>query len=76
MERVRDELMLVAKTSIFNIWNSIALIYTPCVEPVSSNLLAELHLFQFRNIAHILSKHWYTGEKESLLSCDGGRTLV
>ena len=46
---------------IFNIWDSISLIYTLYVEPVESSLYAELHLFQFRSIIQILSRHWYTG---------------
>jgi hypothetical protein len=35
------------------------MIYTLCVEPIQSDLQAELHLYQFRTIIRILSKHWY-----------------
>lgn len=44
---------------IFNIWNSISLIYTLCVEPVFNSLVAEVHLYQFRTIVQALAKHWY-----------------
>lgn len=51
---------------IFNIWDSISLIYTLCVEPVTSNQQAELHLFQFRSMIQILAKHWYTGRRREI----------
>ena len=44
---------------IFNIWDSISLIYTLCVEPIFNDLVAELHLFQFRTIVQSLTQHWY-----------------
>lgn len=44
---------------ILNIWDSISLIYTLCVEHVEHGRLAELHLFQFRTIVRILSSHRY-----------------
>ena len=36
-----------AEVPIFNIRDSISLIYTLCVEPLQDNLHAGLHLFQF-----------------------------
>ena len=44
---------------IFNIWNSIALLYTLCVEDIRTDVAAELHLFQFRMIIKWLCDHWY-----------------
>jgi hypothetical protein len=66
VEQTRKQLVSVATMSvpIFNIWDSISLIYTLCVEHVTSDLMAELHLFQFRTIVQILSKHWYKGEQK------------
>lgn len=49
----------VYEVPIFNIWDSISLIYTLCVEDIHTDLRAELHLFQFRTIIRILSTHWY-----------------
>jgi hypothetical protein len=44
---------------ICNIWDSISLIYTLCVEPIYSAKEAEHHLYQFRTIVQCLSNHWY-----------------
>jgi hypothetical protein len=44
---------------LFNIWDSISLLYTLCVEPVSDALRAELHLYQFRTIIRALAQHPY-----------------
>lgn len=44
---------------IFNIWDGISMIYTLCVEPIESDLQAELHLYQFRAIMCIFQRHWY-----------------
>lgn len=65
-----DQLVQTAQywVPIFNIWDSISLIYTLCAEPVTDNLHAELHLFQFRTIVQILSRHWYTGPAKRLPS--------
>lgn len=63
VEQSQKQLLSVATMSvpIFNIWDSISLIYTLCVERILNDLMAELHLFQFRTIIQILSKHWYAG---------------
>ena len=57
---VREQLATAAYTyvPIFNIWDSISLIYTLCVEPVESSLQAELHSYQFRSMVKILSRLW------------------
>lgn len=63
LEQTRERLFSVATTAvpIFNVWDSMSFIYTLCVESISSDLMAELHLFQFRTIVQILLNHWYTG---------------
>jgi len=53
---------------IFNIWDSISVIYTLCAESVTTSLQAELHLFQFRCIVEILSKHRYLGRDTAVPS--------
>jgi hypothetical protein len=49
----------VYEVPIFNIWDSISLIYTLCVEEIQTDSRAELHLLQFRTIIRILSSHSY-----------------
>ena len=49
----------VFQVPIFNLWDSISMIYTLCVEPINTNLRAELHLYQFRTIILFLSQHPY-----------------
>jgi len=39
---------------LFNLWDALSYIYTMCVEEIKSQLMAELHLFQFRMIIEIL----------------------
>lgn len=62
LQHTCDELVHASMFSVpvFNIWDSISLIYTLCVEPITDHLHAELHLFQFRSIVQILSNHWHT----------------
>jgi hypothetical protein len=49
----------VYEVPIFNIWDSLSLIYTLCVEEIQTDRGAQLHLLQFRTIIRILSSHWY-----------------
>lgn len=44
---------------LFNLWDSLSYIYTMCVEEIKSQLMAELHLFQFRIIIQILGNGEY-----------------
>jgi hypothetical protein len=44
---------------LFNIWDSISLIYTLCVERTTSPTAAQLHLYQFRTIVRALANHPY-----------------
>lgn len=39
------------------------MIYTLCVEPIDTNLRAELHLYRFRTIIRVLSLHPYFGPR-------------
>jgi hypothetical protein len=49
----------IMSVPIFNVWDSISLIYTLCVEDIMDDLRAELHLFQFRMMVQIMSQLWY-----------------
>lgn len=50
---------IVEGVPIFNIWDSISMIRTLCVEPIYDEVRAELHLYQVRTLLRIFSKHWY-----------------
>jgi hypothetical protein len=44
---------------LFNIWDSISLIYTLCVERTTSPIAAQLHIYQFRTAVSALASHPY-----------------
>jgi hypothetical protein len=44
---------------LFNLWDALSYIYTMCVEEIKSQLMAELHLFQFGMIIEILRNGEY-----------------
>jgi hypothetical protein len=44
---------------LFNIWDSISLIYTLCVEQTASTIATQLHVYQFRTIVRALANHPY-----------------
>jgi len=44
---------------VFNVWDSMGLIYTLCIEMITTEITAELHLYQFRMIIKWIANHWY-----------------
>jgi hypothetical protein len=51
--------LAIDNVPLFNIWDSISLIYTLCVERTTSPTAVQLHLYQFRLIVCALASHPY-----------------
>src|SRR2546423_7918899 len=61
--RSPDSLTILKDIPITNIWDSISFIYTFCVEDISNQTKAELHLYQFRTILSALrSCEYFTAQ--------------
>ena len=46
----RSKHLVIQDIPLFNIWDCVSFIYTLCVEPITSTMQAECHLYQFCTI--------------------------